>query len=217
MQAVLETIRTGTNPFTAEDHDNLCNISSGLLLHAYAIEEWHFMQFVNKRLMSQTVNFCDPLPKLKLKTVSALLKSRSVKVTGHEVVICADRHLFARLLVVAQTRALNLCDVLCFELGPGPWSIATMDGSLVKTPKSKLLDSLEKHVPLTENVPSDCAWMIDVMVLLQGITAVPNTFADLAYKVFEMVTASFLLGSVCIDFVIDRYPTISIKSCERSQ
>ena len=140
-----------------------------------------------------------------------------MKVKGHEAVIRADRHLFAKLLVVAQIRALNLRDVLCYELCPVPWSIATVDGSFVKTPKSKLLDSLKKHVPLTENVPSDAAWMIDAMESLQEITAVPSTFADLAYKVFEMVTASFLLGSVRIDFVIGRYPAISIKSCERSQ
>ena len=77
VQAVLETMRTGTNPFAAEDHVNLCNISSGVvvtddiaadLLHAYAIGERHFIQFVNERLKSSNVNFYDPLPKLKLKT-----------------------------------------------------------------------------------------------------------------------------------------------------
>ena len=121
MLAVLETIRTGTNPFAAEDHVNLCNISSGVvvtddiaadLLHAYAIGELQFIQFVNERLKSSNVNFYDPLPKLKLKTFSALFKSKSVKVKGHEVIVRANRHQYARLLVVAQTRALNLRDVL---------------------------------------------------------------------------------------------------------
>ena len=98
-----------------------------------------------------------------------------------------------------------------------PWSIASVDGSLVKTAKSKPLELLEKSVPPAENVPSDAAWMIDAMALLQGISTVPRTFADLAFKVFEVATASFLLGSVRIDFVVNRYPTISIKDCERSQ
>ena len=182
VQAVLETIRTRTNPFAAEDHVNLCNISSGVvvtddiaadLLHAYAIGERHFIQFVNERMKLSNVNFYDPLPKLNLKTFSALLKSKSVKVKG-----------------------------------------ASVDGSLAK---SKLLELLEKNVSPAENVPSDAAWMIDAMVLLQGISTVPRTFADLAFKVFEVATASFLLGSVRIDFVVDRYPTISIKGCERSQ
>ena len=79
--------------------------------------------------------------------------------------------------------------------GPLPWSIATVYGSLVKTPKSKRLDSLGKHVPVTENVPSDAAWMIDAMALLQGITAVLTTCADLAYKVFETVTAFWFLSA----------------------
>ena len=185
VQAVLKTIRTGTNPFAAEDHVNLCSISSGVvvtddiaanLLHAYAIGERHFIQFVNERLKLSNVNFYFPLPKLKLKTFSALLKSKSVKVKGHEVIVRADRHLFARLLVVALTRALNLREVLCYELGPVPWSIASVNGSLVKTAKSKLLELLEKNVPPAENVPSDAAWMIDAMALLQGISTVPCTY-----------------------------------------
>ena len=71
VQAVFETIRTGTNLFAAEDHDNLFNISSVVvvtdkiaadLVHAYAIGERHFMQFVKKGLMSPNVKYYDPLP-----------------------------------------------------------------------------------------------------------------------------------------------------------
>ena len=163
------------------------------------------------------VSFYDPLPKLKLKTFSAQVKTKSVKVKAHEVIVRADRNLFARLLIVAQTRSLNMRDVLCCELGPLPWSLASVDGSLAKTAKSKLLDLLEKDIPPAENVPGNAAWMIDAMALLQSLCTIPATFADLAMKAFDVATAAFLSGSVRIDFVVDRYPTHNIKRCERSQ
>ena len=158
------------------------------------------------------VSFYDPLPKLKLKTFSAQVKTKSVKVKAHEVIVRADRNLFARLLIVAQTRSLNMRDVLCCELGPLPWSLASVDGSLAKTAKSKLLDLLEKDIPPAENVPGNAAWMIDAMALLQSLWTIPATFADLAMKAFDVATAAFLSG-----FVVDRYPTHNIKRCERSQ
>ena len=46
---------------------------------------------------------------------------------GVEVVLRVDRTFFARLTIVAQTRSLDMRDVLCFELGPVHWSLATLD------------------------------------------------------------------------------------------
>ena len=87
---------------------------------------------------------------------------------GQEVIVRADRNLFARLLIVAQTRSLYMRDVLCYELGPLPWSLTSVDGNLAKTTKSKLLDLLEKDSPPAENVPGNATWRIDAMALLQS-------------------------------------------------
>ena len=113
----------------------------------------------------------------------------------HEVIVRADRSLFARLLIVAQTRSLKMRDVLCCELGPLPWSLASVDESLANTAKSKLLDLLEKDIPPAKNVPGNAAWMIDAMALLQSLRTIPATFADLAMKAFDVDTAAFLSGS----------------------
>ena len=115
------------------------------------------------------------------------------------------------------TSTLNMRDVLCYKLGPLPWSLASVVGSLAKTAKSKLLDLLEKDIPPAENVPGNATWMIDAMALLQSLGTIPATFADLAMKAFDVATADFLSGFVRIDFVVDRYPTYSIKRCERSR
>jgi hypothetical protein len=39
-----------------------------------------------------------------------------------------------------------LREILTYSLGPIPWSLATADGSFVKTVKSKLLDAIENDV-----------------------------------------------------------------------
>ena len=55
----------------------------------------------------------------------------------------ADRKLFARPIVIAQARKLDMREVLKFSLGPVPWSFAMPDGTLAKTSKAKLLALLE--------------------------------------------------------------------------
>ena len=62
----------------------------------------------------------------------------------------AERNLFARLLVVTQTRDMDLQEVFKYSLGPLPWYLASADGSLCKTVKSKLLESLVDFTDLLE-------------------------------------------------------------------
>ena len=47
-----------------------------------------------------------------------------------------DRNPFARLLVIGQSRQMDLRQSLVHELGPLPWSLALFDGALVKTSKA---------------------------------------------------------------------------------
>ena len=50
-----------------------------------------------------------------------------------------DRIFFARMLVVAQKRAMHLRRVFQLSLGPVPWSLPPSDGNIAKSPKAKLL------------------------------------------------------------------------------
>ncbi len=101
----------------------------------------------------------------------------------------ADRDLFARLLIVAQNRALDIKDVLRYEIGPMPWSLASVDGSLVKTNKAKLMECMEKNTLPVEQIPPNAAVIIDAMAILQSITSPPTTSRDLAIMIFDKITA----------------------------
>ena len=225
VQAVISLLSSGVGPFpNSDDDDSLVNITSGAvateaikrdLLHAFDIEKKAFTRFVEDRIVTSSVAFHNPIKKLNLKTFSALTKQKPVAVHSGEIIVRADRDLFARLLVVAQGRSLDLRKVLCYELGPVPWSLSSVDGRLVKTAKSKLLQLIEKGVPLPENVSATSAWMIDAMATLQTITAIPATFGELANLVFDVTAMPFRSGSKRVDFVVDRYPELSIKSQER--
>ena len=127
-----------------------------------------------------------------------------------------DRTLFARLAVVAQSRSLNMRSVLHCELGPVPWSLATPDGGLVKTDKSCLLHFLESGTQPVEDVPPMAALILDGMAVLQTTRPTGDTFSHLADQVFRYATQGLISGGR-VDFVVDRYLPLSIKSSERER
>ena len=84
---------------------------------------------------------------------------------------------------------------MTFELGPIPWSLASVEETLVKTAKSSLLAVLESNFPPAEAVPEDAAYMVDGMAVLQSLTRAPSTFADLASALFQIITVPFSLAA----------------------
>ena len=113
----------------------------------------------------------------------------------------ADRTLFARLAVVAQSRSLDMRSVLHCELGPVPWSLATPDGGLVKTDKSCLLHLLKSGTQPVEDVPPMSALILDGMAVLQTTRPTGDTFSHLADQVFRYATQAdewiLLLTGIC--------------------
>ena len=95
------------------------------------------------------------------------MKPLKTTLTGRQTLLKAHCDLFAQLAVVAQAREFNLQDVLSHELGPLPYSLATLDGGLMKTSKSKLLPLLEKDVTSLDIVPSRAAYIVDAMATLR--------------------------------------------------
>ena len=128
----------------------------------------------------------------------------------------ADRNLFARLLVIGQSRQIDLRDLLTHELEPVPWSLATYDGSLAKTNKSALAKLLEDGVEILPNLPNASAVIVDAMALLQTLPRIPDRFIDLADLILSTVIKQ--AGEARrIDFVADQYPIVSIKNIEREK
>ena len=83
------------------------------------------------------VKFHKTLKKSKLKTFSELNKKVKFKSkTANEIILKADRALFGQMVIIAENRQLHMRDVLCHPLGPLPWALSTVDGSLRKTSKA---------------------------------------------------------------------------------
>ena len=83
-----------------------------------------------------------------------------------------DRKIFQRLAVIAMSRTVDLRDILTYELGPVPLSLAKPNVNMNKTAKSKLMqelevDSLVNDISTTGN-ESSC-FIIDLMTLEQSV------------------------------------------------
>jgi len=119
------------------------------LATAYKVGEAAYADFKTTRLESQppTVRFNDKLKKQKLKTFSALSKTKAVaKGKDTETVLCADRNLFAWMIIIAESLNLQMQDVLKHPLGPLPASLACSNGFPRKTNKAQLGKELEKLI-----------------------------------------------------------------------
>ena len=186
VQKVMEVISQWRNPF--EMADNLVSLSSGSITSSALKEDQlkaeekgksALVSFVQDRLTNSAVGFFETLPRLKLGKFGEVKKT--VNQGGKSFVLQADRNLFARLLVIGQSRQIDLRDLLTHELGPVPWSLATYDGSLAKTNKSVLAKLLEDGVEILPNLTNASAVIINAMAQLQALCRIPDRFIDHCY------------------------------------
>ena len=125
--------------------------------------------------------------------------------------LAAERNVFGQLVLLAMDHELCMEKVMSYPLGPVPWSLATADGAPVKTDKAKLMHKLEEGHAMTTR-PESVVHVIDGNAMLQAITQLPETFGDLAQRIF------FLLPTTKrVDFVTDTYHELSIKNVERDR
>ena len=224
VRKVIEVISNWTDPF--EPSEELTSLSSGCvvtetiksdLLAAKGKGTEALTAFVENRLLSDSTGFFDTLPKLKLGTFRDAHKKTTVSKEGKAVILRTDRNLFARLLVIGQSRQMDLRQLLVHELGPLPWSLALFDGTLVKTNKAALPKLLEDGVESLQRLPAQTtAVIIDAMAMLQTISKTPERFSGLAEMIFKRILME--AGEARrVDFVGDQYPDTSIKNIERER
>jgi hypothetical protein len=112
---LFSVIEAWTNPFTYREQNMIVNLSSGVVattplqqdpLNAFDVGEKAMNEFIEKRLESSNTSFHDAIPWLNLKVFSSL--SSPVKIGSKELVITADGQVFARLLVAAHKRSIDL-------------------------------------------------------------------------------------------------------------
>ena len=224
VKKVFEVISNWRNPF--EPSEELLSLSSGYvasesmkadLLLAKEKGTTALTAFVEERLVTNSTGFFQTLPKLKLRSFRDAQKKTSVTAGDRNFIIRADRNLFARLLVIGQSRQMDLKDLLSHELGPLPWSLASSDGSLAKTNKAILSKLLENGVECLPTLPDlTTAVIIDAMAMLQTLVRIPNRFC----KLVDMAMTRILIEAgqaARIDFVGDQYTANSIKNTENNK
>ena len=224
VRKVMEVVSSWTNPF--QPSEELSSLSSGCvvtetiksdLLAAKEKGTEALTAFVEDRLLSDSAGFFDPLPKLRLGTFRDAQKKTTVSKEGRAVILQTDRNLFARLLVIGQSRQMDLRQLLVHELGPLPWSLALFDGALVKTNKAALPKLLEDGVESLQCLPAQTTTVIiDAIAMLQTLSKTPERFSELAEMIFKRILMQ--VGEARrVDFVGDQYPDISIKNIERER
>lgn len=225
---VISTIDSMLNPFDTHQDGIVC-LSSGTvaaeeikkdLLAAQGKGEKAVKEFIDQRLLSRSVDIFAPIKAQKLKTFSDQAKTKKKSAAGKDVILRADKKLFSRLLIIGQSRKIDVREILSYSLGTVSYPLASTDGSLAKTDKSALMDLLETKGGdcLVDKVPSDGAILFDGMAVIQAIRSRPSTFGELAETILQYIV-KLARQHKCsrIDFVTDQYPEISIKNLERSR
>ena len=213
------------NPFNIDDHnkDKLFSLSSGKpasekvqenLLNYVDTGERAAEFFIQKRLVEKTIKFQDPMKKLNLHTFNSMAVVKSLSSSKKKTIqIKAERNLLGRLLLLSQENDISLEKLFKYPLSPIPWSLATADGGLVKTDKSKLMHHLESLVPAAVSPTlENCTYIIDGNALFQSLVHLPETFEDLAFQIFASLPKSEI-----VHFVTDTYKPDSIKGLERTR
>ncbi|KAL1251048.1 hypothetical protein QQF64_018844 [Cirrhinus molitorella] len=216
------------NPFDTHQNGIVC-LSSGTvaaeeimrdLLTAPEKGENDVKEFMDQRLLSQSVDIFAPINKQKLKTFSDQAKTKKKSAAGKEVILRADKKLFSRLLIIGQSRKIDLREILSYSLGTVSYPLSSSDGSLAKTNKSSLMEVLETKGGdcLVDKLPANGAILFDGMAVIQAIRSIPSTFGELADTILQYIVKLALKHNCTrIDFVIDRYLEMSIKNLERSR
>ena len=152
------------------------------LATAYKVGEAAYTDLKKTRLESEapTVRFNDKLKKQKLKSFSALSKTKILaKGKDIETVLRVHRNLLARMDIIAKTRNLQMQDVLNHPLDPLLASVACNNGFPGKTNKEQLGKELEKLIHPTVEVTRPSAYLIDGMALVQKLKVDYLTFGEI--------------------------------------
>ena len=144
------------------------------------------------------------------------MKSEPAKGKPKEIVMQPDRRLFGNMFIIAQSRRLEMRDVLTHPLRPLPWALSNGDVTMKKTNKAILSKHIESKVLPVEEVPHPSVTIIDAMGLINKWHGENRTSSELSDHVFSQ-SLHDCHGSDVIDVVFDVYKTDSIKSAERIQ
>ena len=163
----------------------------------------------------QLVTVATPAIAYDMKTMQKKGKSATVKFMETHI-IGQEPNIYCTI----PKSKLQMEEVLKYSLRPFPCSLATNEGDLVKTVKSKLVSTVEGEVTdASVDIPiEEKAYIVDAMAMVQTMTEIPDTFGELATQLLvKIVNTAVFSNSKRVDFVCDRYPKQSIKDLERQR
>ena len=67
-----------------------------------------------------------------------------------------------------------------YELGPLSWALAKPNGRMRSSPKSALINTFDKEVPLVHLSPENTVKIFDAMVLIQQLPTSLEIFGDIS-------------------------------------
>ena len=120
------------------------------------------------------------------------------------------------MVLVSQSRDLNIKEILSHSLGPIPWALATPEGLRRTTSKSTLANELIKLSTTPEKIPRPSASVIDGMAIVQKVNGNKKTMRAISNAVLA-IALSEAEGSVSTDIVFDLYKDMSIKNAEQQK
>ena len=104
-------------------------------------------------------------------------------------------------------------DKVQYGLGPLPWALAKPNGKTSSLPKSALINTLEKDVPLVHLLPENTVKIFDAIVLIQQRPTSLETFGDVS----DFILAKIMHHHARISCLVsDQYNQWSIKDPERT-
>ena len=161
-----------------------------------------------------SAKFHDKMTTLRLNTFSTISTNTS-RMKVQNLVLRADRNLFSQMILVAESRSVNMKDVLAHPLDPLLWAVANADGFLWKTNKAALARDTEKNVSPAEAITTPSTCIIDGMGLVQRINGNNNTFAQLVESVLSTVLyVGWHSGRVDVVFDVCCQPSINYSETE---
>ena len=120
------------------------------------------------------------------------------------------------MVLVSQSRDLNIKEVLSHLLGPIPWVLATPEGLRRTTSKSTLANELIKLSTTPEKISRPSATVIDGMAIVQKVNGKKKTMRAISNVVLT-IALSEAEGSVSTDIVFDVYKDMSKKNAEQQK
>ena len=123
------------------------------------------------------------------------------------------RDLFGSFLFLFLQRKVDMAEVFCYPLTPVPLSLCYTDGTILKSPKAKLLTELESRVKSEAPTKIDAA-VVNKMFFLHLLVDLPKTFKQIAIYLLRKMFNSFNCKN--IHLVFDKVVSPSIKDLERS-